>query len=647
MGRPESTTAADLKLTALPAFGNAQGVMRLLRRIAGCQAAFLCLLVALTIWERFHPHWSPVWEGFLRAGTVGALCAALVLSLTGTLACLLLVRGRDRTFRRNGLDTSVERAPVTVVAGWPQAILVLAGTALAAISLHAWPPLPPLARDIMPNWPVSAALMVIPAFCLMVLERAVSDTPPDRLPEVPRLAALLRLPPIVIFAHIAIIAAGGFGLPVGTLAASVIAVFLYLVAAELAVRTLAIWFLPPPAPEAARAAIGSAAASLLQPGALRPGEMARRMRSQMGIDFTRSWAVAYARTAAAPVLLVLLIFTWGLSGVTRINLDQRGSYERFGASVAMLRPGLHVLLPWPFGRVRLVEYGVVHALPIGATLNGAALPADTSTADGPAPPSANRLWDEQVRNDTSYIIASQIGDRQSFETVSVNMTVLYRVGLDDESARRALYGAIDPAALVRALAGRALSHFFATRTLLAVLGERNEEIATQLRATLQADLDQDQSGLQVVALVVESMHPPSGAATAYRGVQTEQIIASMRYSQEMGRAQSTLSVAASQAHDMRDNAAAAAAELVSSASVERWQSSADTLAFRKSGNAFLIERYFANLSSALSKASLEIMDSRLSASTPPILDLRTTTATNGNAAGTPTAPPADSQDNSQ
>jgi regulator of protease activity HflC (stomatin/prohibitin superfamily) len=646
MGRPETATAAGIALAALPAFADAHGVMRLLRRVAFFQAVFLVLLVASTLWERLHASWSPVWEGLLRAGTIGTLCASVALSLTGTAACLLLVWGRDRSFRHEGLDTSLERAPVTVVAGWPQAIVVLAGTALAALCLHAWPPLPPLARDIMPNWPVSAAIMLVPAFGMMVLERAVAATPPGRLPEVSRLAALLRLPAVAILAHFAIIVAGGFGLPAGPWAATVVAVFFYVVAAELALRTLAVWFLPPPVPEAARAAIGSAAAALLQPGALRPGEVARRMRTQFGVDITRSWAVAYARTAAVPVLLVLLVFTWGLSGVTRINLDQRGSYERFGAPVAMLRSGLHVVLPWPFGRVRLVEYGVVHALPIDTTADGTSLPPDTSTADGPAPASANRLWDQQLTNDTSYIIASEIGDRQSFETVSVNMTVLYRVGLDDVSARRALYGAIDSAGLVRALAGRELSHFFATRTLLAVLGERNQEIETQLRAALQADLDRDESGLQVVALVVSSMHPPSGAATAYRGVQTEQIVASMRYSQEMGRAQSTLSVAAAQAHDLRDNATAAAAELVSSAIVERSQSSADTRAFRTSGRAFLIERYFANLSSALSKAAVEITDSRLSTSTTPILDLRPTSAA-PSAAAAAAGPPIDSQDNSQ
>jgi len=162
-----------------------------------------------------------------------------------------------------------------------------------------------------------------------------------------------------------------------------------------------------------------------------------------------------------------------------------------------------------------------------------------------------------------------------------------------------------------------------------------------LRAAVQADLDRQRSGLDVVALVVESMHPPSGAAAAYRGVQTEQIVASMQYSQEQGRAHSTLSVAAAQAHDMRDSAQASAEELISSASVERWQSSADTLAYRESGKAFLLERYFANLRLALSKAALEIVDSRLAYPNAPMIDLRPP----ANAAAS--APPLDTQDNSQ
>src|ERR1700693_5919006 len=125
---------------------------------------------------------------------------------------------------------------------------------------------------------------------------------------------------------------------------------------------------------------------------LRPAEMVRRMRAQLGIDITRSWAVTFVRAALPPVLLGLLALSWGLTGVTRIGMTQRGVYERFGAPVAVLRPGLHLLPPWPFGQVRRVEYGVVHAVPVGVEPGGVQPPVDASTHDGPPPPSAHLLW---------------------------------------------------------------------------------------------------------------------------------------------------------------------------------------------------------------------------------------------------------------
>jgi regulator of protease activity HflC (stomatin/prohibitin superfamily) len=399
-----------------------------------------------------------------------------------------------------------------------------------------------------------------------------------------------------------------------------------LVAGELALRAVAVWFQPPPPPEAARAAIGSLLAALLQPRALRPAEMARRMREQLGIDITRSWAAGFVRAALPPVLLGLLMLSWGLTGVTRIGMTQRGVYERFGAPVAVLRPGLHLLLPWPFAQVRRVEYGVIHAVPVGVEPGGVQPPIDHSTADGPPPLSANRLWDEQPGSDIAYLIASRGAGKESFETVSVDIQVLYRIGLDDESARRSLYGLVSPDALVRALSDRLLARFFADRTLPQVLGARREQVAVGLRNALQAQLDDRRSGVQVVAVVVESMHPPGGAAAAYRSVQAAQITASTQRAEETGRAYSTRSMAARDAHELGDQAQALAAELVGSAWSDRWRADADTLAYRDGGHAFLLERYFSNLRTALRPAALEIVDNRLGQAGAPMIDLRSPTA---------------------
>ena len=418
-------------------------------------------------------------------------------------------------------------------------------------------------------------------------------------------------------------AAIGFGAAAPFWAVRLLSFVPLALAAEIFLRGLGIFFLPRPAPTRARAAIGSLLAGLLMGDSLRPSAIAARMREKLGIDVGQSWTFGFARQVTPPVILLLLLAAWGVSSVAWIGLDRRGAYERFGAPVAVLKPGLHLVLPWPLGRVRPVEYGVVHAVAIGVAA-GAAPPADLSTADGPAPASANRLWDVQAGADNAYLIADITAGRQNFETVSADLRVLFRVGLSDNAARKALYGVADPDGLVRALADRLLARFFADRTLEDVVGARREQVADTLRAALQEQLDARRSGLEVVALVVESMHPPGGAAAAYRSVQAAEIVASTRRSEEIGRAHGTLSVARRDGHDAEVKAQASAAEIIGAATAESTAATADDAAYRDGGRAFLLERYFTDLRTGLGRAALEILDHRLPAQGGPLLDLRAT-----------------------
>ena len=196
--------------------------------------------------------------------------------------------------------------------------------------------------------------------------------------------------------------------------------------------------------------------------------------------------------------------------MTRIDLNERGAYERFGSAATILKPGLHLVLPWPFGVVRHVEFGVIHSALLSYGDQGApAEVPDTSTAEGDPPASANRLWDSKQPTDVSYIIASSEQNRQSFQTVSASVRVLYRIGLRDTDARAALYHEEDPNALVRSLAGRLLAQFFASRTLPSVLGESQGVIARDLRVRLRQALARIGSGIDIVAVTIETIHPPS------------------------------------------------------------------------------------------------------------------------------------------
>jgi regulator of protease activity HflC (stomatin/prohibitin superfamily) len=219
--------------------------------------------------------------------------------------------------------------------------------------------------------------------------------------------------------------------------------------------------------------------------------------------------------------------------------------------------------------------------------------------------------------------------------MSLDLRVLWRVGMTDAQALRAAYSAADPAALTRAAAGRAVAAFFAGQTLAQVLGENRETMAEQLRGAIQARLDGFASGLEVVAVAIEAIHPPAGAADAYHAVQAAEIVANASVAAERGRAQGVAAAAAQTASETTNGARALAAEALGVARADLIRFTADRDAAQAGGASFPLERYFAALSSALTRAPLTILDHRVAAGDAPVLDIRPP------AAAQPTTPGAE------
>jgi regulator of protease activity HflC (stomatin/prohibitin superfamily) len=564
-------------------------------------------------------------------GVAGIVSGSLLLAALGLAACLMMTRARLRGVApRDGLAARISPRPR---ARWPDVLLTLAFSLAATGAVLADWPLPLLAHvraavlaahelSATTGFTMASALLLLAAPWLLA-ERYFSAVPPESLPEVEDLRRLLFLPVVFLAAEavLQLAAALGFGpLPWARVG---LAALLLAVCGELALRVLATCFLPPPDSTRARAPIASVLAGALRGRALSPATMAQTVRSQFGLDFSRSWALHFMRAACLPVALLMVVLCWFLTGVTRVDLNQRGAYERFGVPVAMLQPGLHVLLPWPFGAVRMVDLGVIHAVPISYTSHGA-VPAVThhATAEGDPPASANRLWDSDLPSDVAYIIASDDLDQQSFQTVTASVRVLFRIGLSDAAAHAALYREADPTALVHALAGRMLVQLFASETLPNLLSGSQAALAAEMQRRLQRALDGLNSGIEIVSVVVEAIHPPAGAATAYRAVQAAEIEAATEIASERGRAKTTASIARLNAHNTIGRATAAAAETVGKAHVDLTNITADDGPYRAASRPFLLERYFSDLQSALNGVPLEIVDHRLSGASLPTIDLR-------------------------
>ena len=600
--------------------------------------AAVSVIAAGGVFALLGPARPPTFAAFASPGLAGTVGGSLLLAALGLAACLAITRMRQRGFaRRDGLAARVSQRQS---ARWPGILLTLVFTVAAAgLVLADWPPASgaaytPVAGQVLAatgGFTVAGALLLLAAPWLMA-ERYFSAVTPEALPEVEDLRGLLFLPVFFLGAEAALQVAMAldFG-PLPWIRVG-LAALLLAVCAELSLRVLAACFLPPPDSAQARAAVASFLAGVLRGRALSPASMAHVVRSQFGMDFSRSWALHFMRAAFVPVVLLMAVFCWFLTGVTRVDLNQRGSYERFGVPVAMLQPGLHLVLPWPFGVVRMAELGVIHSVPVSFTDQGAA-PAvpDHATAEGDPPASANRLWDADLPSDVAYIIASDDLDHQSFQTVTASVRVLFRVGLNDSAARAALYREADPDAVVHAVAGRMLVQLFASRTLPNLLSGSQAVIAAEMQRRLQRALDGLDSGIEIVSVVVEAIHPPAGAASAYRNVQAAEIEATTEIASERGRAKTTASVASLNAHNEIDGATAAAAETVSNAQVALTDITADDGPYRAASQPFLLERYFSDLQSALHGAPLEIVDHRLTGASLPTIDLRPPSAV----AGTP------------
>ncbi|WCM51407.1 protease modulator HflK [Pseudomonas sp. WJP1] len=517
--------------------------------------------------------------------------------------------------------------------------LWLGGWALLALLCvnQAWNlALPPAALGMSAT--IGAALGLLLAFGLLVLERQLAQENSAQWPEAQALAQLTRVAIISLILGALCLLFGNETSVWPVRLAVLIGLLPGFVAFELLLRAVLSLFSPRREQLEPALLARSFVADMLRWPPQPLQALQHELHNRFGIDLRQIWAFTYMRRALLPVLFVVALVGWSLSGVHEIPLQGRGIYERFGKPVTVFGPGLHAGLPWPLGRVLSVENGVVHEL--ATSVGETSAPVQADPAEGPAPMTANRLWDASHVNDKSQVIASSRADKQSFQIVNMDVRFVYRIGLSDQAALAATYNSADVPTLIRSTASRILVHDFASRTLDGLLGEDRVGLAEEIGRAVQVDLQKLNSGVEILATVVEAIHPPAGAANAYHGVQAAQIGAQALIARERGAAAEATNQAQLQASIARDQATANAHEINATAKAGELKFSAEKKAYASAGQAFVLEQYLGQLSQGLANARLLVLDHRLGGSSnAPTIDLRTFTLPADPASSRKTAQP--------
>ena len=560
-------------------------------------------------------------------------------------ALLVLVAGLQSAWwvadwRAQALEPTVESVePGGAASGWSARLLERFGTGLLAqvgtpvLWLCGWSLLALIsvaefwnlalpAAQVGQSASIGAALALALAFGVLVFERRLAQETAAQWPEAAQLAQLSRVAiSCLVVSAVCLLFAGEASVWPLRLA-TLVGLLPALVALEFLFRAVLSLFSPRQPRREPRLMAQSFIASLLRWPPRPLLALQHELHNRFGIDLRQIWAFTYMRRAFLPVLVVVLAIGWALTGVHEVPLQGRGIYERFGKPVEVFGPGLHTGLPWPLGRVLPVENGVVHELATSASDAAAPAPAP---AEGPPPLIANRLWDASHVNDKSQVIASRRGDTQGFQIVNMDVRFVYRIGLSDQAALAATYNSADVPMLIRSTASRILVHDFASRTLDELLGEQRTRLADEIGRAVQADLQRLDSGVEILATVVEAIHPPAGAANAYHAVQAAQIGAQALIARERGAASEQTNQALLRASSARDQAQASAREVNAGAQAADLRFKAEQKAYATAGRAFVLEQYFSQLSQGLAHAKLLILDHRLGADGAPTIDLRSFT----------------------
>lgn len=470
---------------------------------------------------------------------------------------------------------------------------------------------------------LSGSILLGAAFPLLVLERRYAVMRQQDILEARALAHLSRLP---LLGALGLALAAGLRwleLPFADVIEKAVAAIAALVAIEMMLRTAAHVFMPLPSLAGRRSAAVSAIAGLIQARLPDIRGFNASVRSQFGIDLARSWSLGFIRRALPLLALGMLLLSWLLTGVTTLGLEQRAVYESLGRPVAVLQPGLHLHLPWPFGRLRPVEYGQVREVAIEVAADGEAdaAAAGPATIEGDAPTGADRLWDS-TRQEVGYLVASLSDGRQSFEAINIDMTIVWRIGLSDAAAIAAAYRVDAPGAVVKSIAQQILAHYFARSTLGEVLGQNREAYVRRFQAQLQARLVALDSGIEVMAVVVEAIHPPPKAAASYQSVQASAIASRIKVNTATAEAAREMKMAALVANATLNDAKSGAAERLSRARVDFIQFEGERRAHAAGGPSFLLERRLDKIARGMTDKPVIILDHRIPPSAVPGFDMR-------------------------
>lgn len=248
---------------------------------------------------------------------------------------------------------------------------------------------------------------------------------------------------------------------------------------------------------------------------------------QFGVDVSSSWFYRLLTKSTAPLLIAGVAVLWLMTCLAIVQPDEQGMRVRFGRQVSAepLPSGPYLKLPWPLERIETFRATAARRINLGVEPPKVAGKAilwtndhgvderymlvrpDTRLETQVAPPRTARSGESTPETDAAV---------SNLSLVSAEIPLIYSVrdwvkftNFADESGREALITAVSQRIALRTIG---------QRTLEEVLGPERRAISEQLQTQIQQELDRVESGVEVLFVGVEGVHPPRKTAESFEAI---------------------------------------------------------------------------------------------------------------------------------
>jgi membrane protease subunit HflK len=311
---------------------------------------------------------------------------------------------------------------------------------------------------------------------------------------------------LLLFGGAAAVSIAGDARIFGWLAAAMPAVMI-LVGIEILLTSLLESYRPKVPGEIPRPAFDSRVLGLLTAPESLGRVVADTISYQFGVEVSRSWLYQLLGSAVTPLTILGGAVLLALSCITIVGPDQRGVTLRFGQMAGEpLPPGMHLKWPWPIETTEMHPVGEVQQVLISSDLTGASRDAQAI------------LWTTDSDRDSligqeDYLAApasstDAVGGT-GVSLVSADVIVQFTVA----DLRQFVLGAVDHRQLLKLVAEREASQYFASHDIDHLLGRGRGQAGGEIEQALQRRLDAMGVGIDVVGVAVTALHPPIGSVS--------------------------------------------------------------------------------------------------------------------------------------